>query len=283
MSENTPASFDHEDTSAGPYHFAPDSAIWRINREQVLLLTGARVLLMQIAHPLVAAAVYEHSYVFRQPVRRLLRTLRLTLTLIFGTRPEVSAALAAIDRAHRPATGRLRQAAGRHAAGAAYNPRQPRPAFWVQATLVEGAITGYERLVGPLSHADKEAFYQQSKTIGAWMGIPPARMPAGVDDLYATMHAMIASGEVCVSDQARAIAPFLTGQSLPLLRYAAYPAFRLTVALLPEPLRAQYGYDLSPAGQRRVDWFCRGVQKVVPALPPLLRYMPAYRRALSRR
>ena len=35
--------------------------MWRVNRESVLLLGGRAALLLQLAHPLVAAAVADHS------------------------------------------------------------------------------------------------------------------------------------------------------------------------------------------------------------------------------
>src|SRR3989442_10360863 len=37
--------------------FGPASVTWRVNREAVILLGGGRALLLQIAHPLVAAGV----------------------------------------------------------------------------------------------------------------------------------------------------------------------------------------------------------------------------------
>jgi uncharacterized protein (DUF2236 family) len=44
-----------------PGLFGPDSVTWRIHREDALLLGGGRALIMQVAHPLVAAGVGEHS------------------------------------------------------------------------------------------------------------------------------------------------------------------------------------------------------------------------------
>lgn len=262
------------------FFFAPDHTIWRINRERVLLLGGARALLMQIAHPMVAEAVYQHSYVFKKPVLRLQRTLRLTLALVYGTLPEVQAAVAEIDTAHRPAVGRLEQAVGAHPAGAAYNPRNPRQALWVQATLIEGAVFGYETFVQPLSATDKQAFYDDSKRVGELLGIKRQMLPASYEGLLDYMQQAVHSGEVAVSDKARKIAPFLTGQSLPMIKYAAYPAFRLTVGLLPPELRTQFGYPFSPYEQRLLLHFCCNIQKLVPFLPASLRYMAQYQRAM---
>ncbi len=262
--------------------FAPDSAIWRVNREQVLLLGGARALLMQIAHPMVAEAVHDHSYVFRRPLQRLHRTLSLTLTLVFGTAQEIEASLAEIERAHRPAVGVLAQSVGAHPAGALYNPRNPRQALWVFATLVEGALSGYQRFVGPLDATEQERFYADSARIGAWMGIREALLPPTYPALLAYMDAMLAEGQVAVGPKARAIAPFITGQTIAPLRPLTFPMNRLTAGLLPPALRAQYGYAWSPADDKRLDQFSAWVRQIVPRLPPRLRYVAPYRRALAR-
>lgn len=262
------------------YYFAPDSAIWTINREQVLLLTGMRVLLMQIAHPMVAESVYEHSYVFQKPLLRLKRTLDLTLAMVYGTKQEVETAIAEIEAAHRPAVGRIEKSVGKHPAGAVYNPRNPRQALWVFATLVEGAVFGYEKLVAPLSDEQKEEFLENSRTIAAWMGIRPSYIPKSYDALMNYMHSAIQSQEICVSDRACKIAPFITAQSIFGLNILSYPLFRLNVALLPEPIRQQYGYNMPEWEHNLASGACRLSRNIVPHLPKILRFMPQYRRAL---
>ncbi|MDQ7035431.1 MAG: oxygenase MpaB family protein [Anaerolineae bacterium] len=152
-------------TAENQFYFTPRNPFWQMNREQVLLLGGGRVLLMQIAHPMVAEAVYNHSYVFKKPLLRLHRTLSLTFAIVYATKPEADVAIAEIERAHRPAVGRLADAVGKHAAGASYNARNPRQGLWVWATLVEGAMSTYERLVAPVDLTVKEAFYADSTTL----------------------------------------------------------------------------------------------------------------------
>jgi uncharacterized protein (DUF2236 family) len=55
-----------------PGLFGPGSVAWRINAESVLLLGGGRALLMQAAHPLVAAGVADHSDFTAGPLGALL-------------------------------------------------------------------------------------------------------------------------------------------------------------------------------------------------------------------
>lgn len=265
--------------SSSDFLFPSDSAIWHINRERALLLTGTRVLLMQVAHPMIAESVYNHSYVFQKPLLRLQRTLSLTLTLVYGTRAEVQHALAEIDRAHRQATGRIDGTIGKHKEAATYNPRNPQQARWVFATLVEGAITGYECLLAPLSAEKKQAFYEDSRFIAEQMGVRRSYLPAHYEGLLELMRQEIAEEVVIVSDKARKIAPFLTVQHHPLLRVVAYPGFRLAVGLLPQSIRAQYGYHLRPWEETLQQGFCAASRALVPLLPGVLRYAPQYRRA----
>jgi uncharacterized protein (DUF2236 family) len=270
------------DTPQTAEAFPPGSAIRQINRESVLLLTGGRVLLMQIAHPMVAEAVYHHSYVFQNPLKRLYRTLDLTLTMVFGTQPEAQQAVQTIEAAHRPATGHLAQSAGKHAAGATYNPRNPRQALWVFATLVEGAISGYERLVAPLDDTIKAEFYIQSTQVAQQMGVRPSYLPGDYAGLLTYMREAIADDEIHVSEKAREIAPFILGQSVPLVNLLAYPFYRMSVAMLPDALQAQFGYNVRGWETSLMDGFSRFSRGVLPYLPGRLRYVPWYHRARRR-
>jgi uncharacterized protein (DUF2236 family) len=73
-----------EGRAGDPGMFPPGSVARRMNAETALLLGGGRALLLQLAHPLVAAAVANHSDFLRDPFRRLVNTLDLTLTVAFG-------------------------------------------------------------------------------------------------------------------------------------------------------------------------------------------------------
>ena len=69
-----------------PGLYSDDSITRRVNRENVLLLGGGRALLMQLAHPQVAAGVDEHSDFRAHPIRRLRRTILMTMAIVFGDR-----------------------------------------------------------------------------------------------------------------------------------------------------------------------------------------------------
>src|SRR2546427_5701898 len=62
--------------------FGPESVVWRVNREAVALLGGGRALLLQGAHPLVAAALAAHRCFPAEPPVRLRRTLDPLLSIV---------------------------------------------------------------------------------------------------------------------------------------------------------------------------------------------------------
>lgn len=263
------------------FFFSPDSAIWQINRERVLQITGGRVLLMQIAHPMVAEAVFNHSYVFDKPLLRLHRTLSLTLAMVFGTKSEVEKAVADIDAAHRPAVGKLNEDIGKHQAGATYNPRNPRQALWVFATLVEGAISGHEALVAPLSDTQKNEFYQNAASIAHWMHIRDSYLPENYTALLNYIDDAIDSGEVAVGTAARKIAPFITAQTIPVISWISYPVHRFSIGLLPESLCEQYGYNITNIEKTMLARACQLSRLTLPHIPKRLRFVPEYRRAMQ--
>src|SRR5207302_11025635 len=104
-----------------PGLYSDDSVTRRVNRENILLLGGGRALLMQLAHPKIAAAVDEHSDFRSHPVRRLRRTIRMTMAIVFGDRDTALAAARAVNQAH----GRVR--------GADYRALEPWLLHWVHA------------------------------------------------------------------------------------------------------------------------------------------------------
>ena len=87
----------------------------KINREGVVLFGWGRAILLQVAHPLVAAAIGDFSD-FDQGaagyLRRMHRTVGAMLTLTFGTDADARAVLQRINRIHDQVEGSLREPAG---------------------------------------------------------------------------------------------------------------------------------------------------------------------------
>src|SRR5256714_7218175 len=86
---------------------AVDSVARRINRESFLLLGGTAALLMQVAHPLLAAGVDQHSHFCPSPPRRLVCPGGTTPAGVFRGR---GAARGAPERVRPPHPPRRRPA-----------------------------------------------------------------------------------------------------------------------------------------------------------------------------
>src|SRR5215207_10533073 len=65
--------------------FGPESLIWRVDREAAVFLGAGRALLLQLAHPWVAAGIAEHSTTLADPIGRFHRTFAIMFTLVFGS------------------------------------------------------------------------------------------------------------------------------------------------------------------------------------------------------
>src|SRR5579864_7351022 len=165
-----------------PGLYADESITRRVNRENVLLLGGGRALLMQLAHPKVAQGVDEHSDFRTNPIRRLRRTIRMTMAIVFGDRETALAAARSVNQTH----ARVR--------GAEYRALDPDLLMWVHATLVDSALVTYETFVRAMTGRDREDFFQESKVLGELLGIPRHRFPATVHDFEGYMRAMMSAG-----------------------------------------------------------------------------------------
>ena len=63
-----------------------------------MFLGAGRALLLQLAHPWVAAAIAEHSRTFDDPIGRFHRTFGVVFSMVFGS---LDQAIAAARRLHR--------------------------------------------------------------------------------------------------------------------------------------------------------------------------------------
>ncbi|MDQ3940462.1 MAG: DUF2236 domain-containing protein [Actinomycetota bacterium] len=255
--------------------FGPDSMMWRINREAVLLLGGRGALLMQLAHPLVAAGVADHSDFPDGAVARLRRTLETMLAIVFGDVENATRVAQGINSMHRHVVGVAPD-------GRTYSARDPELMLWVHATLVDSSIRVYEACVAPLTDEELARYYDETKVVADLFEIPPAVVPASLQDLRAWMAQMISSGEVTVTPLARELS---TAVLRPVRfvppRLAEASAF-ITASLLPAPIREGYGLRIGRPSSAVLAVGRKASRMVLPRLPAVLRLLPAARAAHRR-
>jgi len=250
--------------------FPDDAVIRRVNRENVLMLGGGRALLMQLAHPQVAAGVDEHSDFRTRPLYRLRRTIRLTMAIVFGDRETAMAAARSVNRAHA------------HVRGRGYSALDPDLLLWVHATLVDSALVTYETFVGRLSPADREDFYQQMRLPGEMLGIPRDTFPRSIGDFDAYLTRMLESDELQVGSVARELGRLVVRPRVLKLPGPFFiPLELVTTGLLPAPLREQYGLPWGRGQQKFFRLLVIALPKLVAVTPPVLRVWPLPGRNVS--
>jgi uncharacterized protein (DUF2236 family) len=260
--------------------FGPQSLSWRVNRETSLLLGGGRALLLQIAHPLVAAGVADHSRFERAPLQRLWRTLDLTLTMVFGSAADALAAVQQIERVHARVHGVLTDDVGPFPRGTRYDANDPALLLWVHATLVDSALHAYERFVAPLPAAERDAFYAETIVSARLFRIPSKLIPPTWDDFHAYMRDMLDGPTLAVGEAGRRIAATLLSPPLPFgIRQVAGLTRLFTIGLLPEVIRRRYGYAWSTAHEQALRAATAAIRAGLPVLPKVVRDFPHARRA----
>ena len=254
--------------------FGPGSMMWKVNRESVLLLGGRAALLMQLAHPLVAAGVADHSDFRADPVTRLKRTLEATLAIVFGDVQTAHASIERINAVHATVKGVSPD-------GVPYSALDPRLLLWVHATLTDAAVRVYEAAFGPLDPDEIDSYYGETKVIAELFGIPEDMIPGSIHAMRAWMDERIATGEVRVTDQARELAePILRPLRVIPQRLARSTAL-IEAALLPEPIREGYGLRVRLPGRVLLRVGGRATRAVLPRVPPRIRNFPFSRSSRS--
>jgi uncharacterized protein (DUF2236 family) len=248
------------------------STMAEVNRERVLLVGGQRALVMQLAHPLVAAGVAEHSDFPARALERLRRTLDLSLALIYGTEAEAEAASAGIRAVHDRVSG--------SAGGRPYDANDPDLLLWVNATLVDTTLLVYERFVRPLSEPDRRRYYLESVDAAELFGIPRAVIPADLVTFRSYLRGMLEGPDLRASAEGRRLVADVLRPPLPLVFRVPTAAIRqITLALLPERVRSMFDLRAGLRSRASLAAASRASRLVLPVLPPAIRQFGAARRA----
>lgn len=291
--------------------YGPRSEAWRLNREAMLLLgAGPRALLLQIAHPLVAAGVADHSDFRADPWRRLSGTLASYLRIVYGTAVSARGEIRRLHALHRGIRGEVLDPDVRTRHGRRYSALDPDLSLWVHATLVDSTIAAYDAWLEPLQRSERARYYAETLPVGRAFGIPGDLLPPDLDAFEAYLDSMLGSGShrdpgsagaagpIVVGDTARELAhailhpplgPAATAAGFPFDRAAplldripsrAYSwLFWPAIGLLPDSVREGYGFPWGLRQRAVAAWLVATWSAWRPVLPPSFRQMPQALRA----
>jgi len=254
----------------------------RINAERILLLGWTRAVLLQLAHPLIAAGVADHSTFRGSTVAafsRLHHTVLAMLAMTFGDDGERERALEAIRAIHRRVHGTLPAACGRFPAGTRYSAEDPALLLWVHVTLIDSILLVYERLVAPLTDAERDRYCVDSADVAIALGARAGDVPRCRRELQACLDREYGAGSIAVSDQARDLAaallsPVSSRAAAPLTAVATF----LAAGLLPAQVRREYGFAWSPRRERAFGMTLRVLRATGRLLPRRVTWWPQARR-----
>jgi uncharacterized protein (DUF2236 family) len=253
------------DYPGDPGLFGPGSMTWPVVGDTAVFVGGIRALLVQAAHPEVAAGVAQHSRYREDPLGRLTRTAAYVTATSFGAMPEIERAVAVVRGRHRPVAGYSDR-------GLRYDASDPALSAWVHNSLTDSFLTAY-RVYGtrPCCPADADRYVREQARVGELLDADPLPDTAGALSAWVAGHPDVAPSPAC----AEALR-FLRRPPLPPAIRAAYTVLlRAAAATLPGRFQ-----DIVGLPARRGD--LTAGRAAVTALRWSLGSSPDWRLALAR-
>ena len=237
----------------------PDSISWRIFKNPVsLFIGGVAAVILELAEPRVRTGVWENTSFRDNPVGRLKRTGLAAMVTVYGARSQAEAMIARINAIHN-------QIAGVTPDGAPFHASDPELLTWVQATAAFGFVEAYSAYAAPLSDAERDRYYAESRTAAGLYGAVNAPTSiAEQDSLFVSMFPKLESSET--------IFEFLkimkkAGAFPQPAQLAQRSVVRAAVELTPAPVRQRLGlgakFGLRPFEGRVVRRMARRADRLI--------------------
>lgn len=249
----------------------PGSPAWALQRDAILFLGGGRAALLQLAHPFVAYAIDHHSKTRADVVGRFQRTFANVFAMTFGDLDDAFTAARRVHNIHTRIRGTIPVAVGAWPAGTRYEANDAASLRWVYATLIHTVVVVHELVVGPLTEADKDAYYRDTWRFARLFGIPDDLLPPTWAAFDRHVEHMMASDELTVAEPAREMARFLLGGK----RVGRWLSL-VTAGMLPERLRRQYGLRWGAAERAAFAATIAALRPAWRLVPAPARRLPAY-------
>jgi uncharacterized protein (DUF2236 family) len=249
----------------------PRSLLWRLAGDARLMSTAGYALVLQVAHPTVAAGVREHSSYAEDPWGRLLRTLDYVYLMTYGG-PETAAV-----------TGRRLREMHRRIKGVApdgrrYYALEPEAFAWVHATLIDAIVLGHRRFGQRLGQAEIDRLYDEWLRLGRLVGVREVDLPAEWTAFRAYFDRMV-DERLEDSDVVHGVLSVLSRPAPPPVPHMWSTAWRLlwlplgravalaTVGLLPARLRERLGLGWTPAHELELRALALATRTATPVMP----------------
>ncbi|HEY5026467.1 MAG TPA: oxygenase MpaB family protein [Acidimicrobiales bacterium] len=194
-----------------PLPFGRHSVVRAVVAEPVTALLVQRALIMDVAHPSVAAAVAHHSHFRSRPLTRAWVTVDAALRLVFGDEHTARGAARQIYGFHDHVSGTIHghlDGAGAYTPDGAdaYTAHDASLLAWVWATLVDTTETAFTRWVRPFEVTEATAFYAEMRSFARFLGIPDDLLPPDRVAFSRYLEDMVSGGLPAATEVSRSVA-----------------------------------------------------------------------------
>jgi uncharacterized protein (DUF2236 family) len=268
----------------------PQSVTWQFSSDVRLFFAPLYALLLQVAHPTVAAGVRDYSDFEKRPLERLLRTIDYLVLLQYGG-PEAAAVGRRLRELHK-------QFKGIRADGRPYYALERDAYAWVHATLLETYVRAHQHFGRPMTRTQLERFYREYVGLGRLVGVRAEDLPETWEGFRVYFERVVDRelGPNETVNRVLEVARKPAGPELPLVGELAWRATRLPAAklmylggvgLLPAGLRERLGIPWSSRDELCFRTLAASSRALERILPPSLKVLgPAQlrwrRRAIAR-
>jgi uncharacterized protein (DUF2236 family) len=257
--------------------YGPGSLAWEMYREVLTPVSFLSAVLLQMAHPAIAAGVAQHSTFVEDMRGRAYRTSASFYGLLFGSLDEVLAGTRKLHAMHRAVRGRVTDR-GVPGEGEVYRANDQALLRWVAATVSVAGRASFETFVRPLTMAEREEAHRAMVLANAAVGVLPESLPPDAASFDRWYQGVLDGPELVVGDTARCVVDNLRRR--PLL-HPSLDALA-TAAFLPPRWREAFGFRWGPREEDRFQRVVRVLRASLRALPAPYRYVIAWHQAEAR-
>lgn len=161
----------------------PGAATWYAAGDLRFFLVSIRTLVLQVAHPMVGAAVGQHSVYKEDPYGRLWRTATSVIRQVYGGYRTSEEGRRLLEM-HRDIQGVDDQ-------GRRYSARNPAAYVWVHATLFDAWRLFLRDYARGLSDEQERQLFDEWRRIGLLIGCDDRLLPASVPEFDAWFAGML--------------------------------------------------------------------------------------------
>lgn len=258
--------------------FGPGSAMWQYTKDIRVPLVGVRAVMLQIAHPAVAAAGVQNSRFMENFLPRAWRTFSSMYVVQFGSLSEALQSAKRVHAMHTRVRGTIPPEASQTNAGRAYTGNRPELLLWVLSTMFEGIVFAYDLMKEPMPEAEQERLYQDMRRLGLALALPLDASPPDIIAFRRYFDRMLAEADLDVGKIARDLSTFLFTKGWSIGQFDEIWA----AGLLPPRFRDAYGLPWNAARSAAHHAMRRAMLRSARRLPVSLREAPAYHQACMR-